>query len=83
MSHGEARGHRAEGSGRAEKLSCRGKVECGGGGAFKKPILEKYEREGSYLYSTARLWDDGVICYKDTRKVLGLSLYSCLQQGED
>ena len=50
--------------------------------AFKKPILEKYEREGSYLYSTARLWDDGVICYKDTRKVLGLSLYSCLQQGE-
>ena len=50
--------------------------------AFKKPILEKYEREGSYLYSTARLWDDGVICYKDTRKVLGLSLYSCLQQSE-
>ena len=42
--------------------------------AFKKPILEKYDRESRYLYSTARLWDDGVIPYKDTRKILGLSL---------
>lgn len=42
--------------------------------AFKKPILEKYDRESRYLYSTARLWDDGVIPYKDTRRVLGLSL---------
>ena len=42
--------------------------------AFKKPILEKYDRESQYLYSTARLWDDGVIPYKDTRRVLGLSL---------
>ena len=48
--------------------------------AFKKPILDKYEHEGSYLYSTARLWDDGVIQYKDTRKVLGLSLQTCLQE---
>lgn len=50
--------------------------------AFKKPILDKYEHEGSYLYSTARLWDDGVIAYKDTRKVLGLSLAACMQQQE-
>ena len=28
---------------------------------FKRPVLEKYEREGSPYYSTARLWDDGVI----------------------
>lgn len=42
--------------------------------AFKKPILEKYDRESRYLYSTARLWDDGIIAYKDTRRVLGLSL---------
>ncbi|OAO15270.1 methylcrotonoyl-CoA carboxylase [Blastocystis sp. ATCC 50177/Nand II] len=49
---------------------------------FKKPILEKYEREGRYLYSTARLWDDGIIPYKDTRKVLGLSLAACLQRKE-
>ena len=42
--------------------------------AFKAPILEKYEREGSPYYSTARLWDDGIIDPADTRKVLGLSL---------
>jgi 3-methylcrotonyl-CoA carboxylase beta subunit len=41
---------------------------------FKKPILEKYEKEGSPYYSTARLWDDGVIDPADTRKVLGMSL---------
>jgi acetyl-CoA carboxylase carboxyltransferase component len=41
---------------------------------FKAPILEKYEREGSPYYSTARLWDDGVIDPVDTRRVLGLGL---------
>ena len=41
---------------------------------FKAPILEKYEREGSPYYSTARLWDDGVIDPADTRRVLGLGL---------
>lgn len=45
--------------------------------AFKKPILEKYAAESSALYSTARLWDDGIIDPKDTRKVLGLSLEVC------
>ena len=28
---------------------------------FKRPILEKYEAEGNPYYSTARLWDDGII----------------------
>ena len=37
-------------------------------------ILEKYEREGSPYYSTARLWDDGVIDPADTRHVLALGL---------
>ncbi|MBX0327838.1 methylcrotonoyl-CoA carboxylase [Oscillochloris sp. ZM17-4] len=41
---------------------------------FKAPILEKYEREGSPYYSTARLWDDGVIDPADTRMVLALGL---------
>src|SRR5262249_33022242 len=41
---------------------------------FKRPILEKYEREGSAYYSTARIWDDGVIDPIDTRKVLSLAL---------
>ncbi|HKO00985.1 MAG TPA: carboxyl transferase domain-containing protein, partial [Thermoanaerobaculia bacterium] len=38
------------------------------------PVLAKYESEGSPYYSTARLWDDGVIDPADTRKVLGLGL---------
>jgi acetyl-CoA carboxylase carboxyltransferase component len=41
---------------------------------FKKPILEKYEREGNPYHSTARLWDDGVIDPADTRMVLALGL---------
>ncbi|MDE2573162.1 MAG: hypothetical protein KGM44_11680 [bacterium] len=42
--------------------------------AFEAPILEKYEREGSPYYSTARLWDDGIIDPLDTRRVLALGL---------
>ncbi len=42
--------------------------------AFRAPILEKYEREGHPLYSSARLWDDGVIDPAKTREVLALSL---------
>ena len=42
--------------------------------AIKDPILEKYEREGSAYYSTARLWDDGIIHPKDTRAVLSMAL---------
>lgn len=41
--------------------------------AFKKPILEKYEKESESYYASARLWDDGVINPADTRKVLGLA----------
>lgn len=41
---------------------------------IKNPIIDQFEREGSPYYSTARLWDDGIIDPKDTRKVLGLSL---------
>jgi 3-methylcrotonyl-CoA carboxylase beta subunit len=41
---------------------------------FRRPILEKYEREGNPYHSTARLWDDGVIEPADTRMVLALGL---------
>ena len=41
---------------------------------FKKPILDKYEKEGSPYYSSARLWDDGVIDPAQTRDILGLCL---------
>jgi acetyl-CoA carboxylase carboxyltransferase component len=42
--------------------------------AIKSPILEKYDREGSPYYSTARLWDDGVLDPARTRDALALGL---------
>lgn len=47
---------------------------------FKQKILEKYEKEGSCYYSSARLWDDGIIMPSDSRKVLGLSLHIALNK---
>jgi acetyl-CoA carboxylase carboxyltransferase component len=41
---------------------------------IREPILKKYEEEGSPYYSTARLWDDGIVSPADTRKVLSLGL---------
>jgi acetyl-CoA carboxylase carboxyltransferase component len=46
--------------------------------AFTAPILSAYEAEGNPYYSTARLWDDGVIDPTDTRMVLGLGLSAAL-----
>jgi 3-methylcrotonyl-CoA carboxylase beta subunit len=45
---------------------------------FKRPILEKYEAEGNPYYSTARLWDDGIIDPAETRNVLALALSAAL-----
>ncbi len=42
--------------------------------AFKAPIRQQYEEQGSPYYSTARLWDDGIIDPADTRRVLGMAL---------
>ena len=42
--------------------------------AIRQPILDKYEREGSPYYSTARLWDDGILDPADTRHALALGL---------
>ncbi|MFL5801836.1 MAG: carboxyl transferase domain-containing protein [Roseiflexaceae bacterium] len=41
---------------------------------FTAPILETYEREGHPFYSTARLWDDGILDPADTRMALALGL---------
>jgi 3-methylcrotonyl-CoA carboxylase beta subunit len=41
---------------------------------LKAPIREQYEHQGSPYYSTARLWDDGIIDPADTRRVLGMGL---------
>jgi 3-methylcrotonyl-CoA carboxylase beta subunit len=46
--------------------------------AFKQPILDKYNLEGSAYYSTARLWDDGIIDPIDTRKVLAMGISAAL-----
>jgi 3-methylcrotonyl-CoA carboxylase beta subunit len=42
--------------------------------AFKAPIRQRYEDEGSPYFATARLWDDGIIDPADTRRVLGMAL---------
>jgi len=45
---------------------------------FKKPTLDKYEYESSAYFSSARLWDDGIIDPIDTRHVLALGIASSL-----
>ncbi|HWC08268.1 MAG TPA: carboxyl transferase domain-containing protein, partial [Solirubrobacterales bacterium] len=45
--------------------------------SFKAPIREQYERQGNPYYSTARIWDDGVIDPLDTRRYVGLALGAC------
>ena len=47
---------------------------------MKKPILEKYDKEGSAYYSTARLWDDGIIDPRKTREVLSMALGATLNR---
>lgn len=48
---------------------------------FEAPILTKYEQEGSPYYSSARLWDDGVIDPAKTRDILGLAIKASLNAG--
>ena len=57
---------------RGEEMSEEGQTE------FRTPILERYEEEGNPYYSTARLWDDGIIDPVDTRMVLGLGIAAAL-----
>lgn len=45
---------------------------------IRQPIVEKFETEGNPYYSTARLWDDGIIDPAQTRTVLGLSLSAAM-----
>jgi acetyl-CoA carboxylase carboxyltransferase component len=57
---------------RSKKMSAREQDE------FKAPILAKYEEEGNPYYSTARLWDDGILDPLDTRMALGLGVAAAL-----
>lgn len=45
---------------------------------LKRPIVEQYDREGHPYFSSARLWDDGIIDPLDTRQVLAMSLSAAL-----
>ena len=64
---------------RKEGLEARGKTMSEEEeAAFKQPILDKYEAEGNPYYSTARLWDDGIIDPRDTRTVLALGIAASL-----
>jgi acetyl-CoA carboxylase carboxyltransferase component len=59
-----------------EQLEREGKkaLDAKGAETLRQPILEKYEHEGNPYYSTARLWDDGILDPAETRDVLGLAL---------
>jgi len=59
-----------------EQLRFRGEemMDAAAEAEFKAPILERYEREGSAYYATARLWDDGIIDPLDTRTALALGI---------
>ncbi|KAJ3102871.1 Methylcrotonoyl-CoA carboxylase beta chain, mitochondrial [Phlyctochytrium planicorne] len=48
--------------------------------SFKKPIMERYEKEGHPYFASARLWDDGIIDPADTRHVVGLGLSAALNK---
>jgi acetyl-CoA carboxylase carboxyltransferase component len=50
---------------------------------IEKPILEKYELEGSAYFSTSRLWDDGIIDPVDTRQILALGISMSLNKKFD
>jgi 3-methylcrotonyl-CoA carboxylase beta subunit len=65
----------AQSESRGAAMSARERAE------LETPILEKYEREGSPYYSTARLWDDGVIDPAETRTVIGLALAATLHSA--
>lgn len=48
---------------------------------FKRPTLEKYDNESSAYYSSARIWDDGIIDPADTRRVLALGIAASLNKS--
>ncbi|TXI34140.1 MAG: methylcrotonoyl-CoA carboxylase [Niabella sp.] len=64
-----------------EQLKSKGKVfDPAEKEALTKTILDKYEKEGSAYYSTARLWDDGIIDPADTRKIIAMGIATSLNK---
>lgn len=48
--------------------------------AMRKSIMDKYEKEGSAYYSTARMWDDGIIDPAETRNIIGMGIATALNR---
>ncbi len=60
---------------RRDQIEARGgQWPAGAEEEFRRPVRDQYEHQGNPYYSTARIWDDGVIDPADTRRVLGLAL---------
>ena len=76
LRHGRRAGRVGARHRQARSAGARGQDALGRGGdaAIRAPILEKYDREGSPYYSTARLWDDGVLDPARTREALALGI---------
>ncbi|MCL2794168.1 MAG: methylcrotonoyl-CoA carboxylase [Microbacteriaceae bacterium] len=63
---------------RRDQLEARGEAwSADEEAAFRAPLIAQYDEQGSPYYSTARLWDDGVIDPAQTRTVVGLALEVC------
>ncbi len=58
-----------------EQLRAQGKeLSAAEADAIRQPVLEKYEHEGSPYFSTARMWDDGILDPVDTRQAIALGI---------
>ncbi len=69
---------------RREQIEARGEEwSADDEAAFQAPIRAQYEVQGSPYYSTARLWDDGILAPAETRDALGLALEVCLRAPFD
>ncbi|WP_413354955.1 carboxyl transferase domain-containing protein [Microbacterium sp. 1P06AB] len=69
---------------RREQIEARGEEwSADDEAAFQAPIRAQYEEQGSPYYSTARLWDDGILAPAETRDALGLALDVCLRAPFD
>jgi 3-methylcrotonyl-CoA carboxylase beta subunit len=68
---------------RQDSLAAQGKAQMTEGELrqFKQPILDKYEQEGSPFFSTARIWDDGILAPADTRQALALGISASLNRA--
>jgi len=64
---------------RMDRLQAQGKEMSGSEQEeFTQPIIDKYTQESSAYYSTARLWDDGIIDPAETRSVLGMGIAAAM-----